>query len=142
MFPGIKLVVGGVFVASAIGYLAYVGAANSWQYYLAVDEAVADAGRLEGCRLRVSGHVAGGSLSIGEDRHQATFDLAGERHSLHVTCNCLLPDNLVEDIDVVVEGVFEEGVIRGEKVMTRCASKYESADTAAADDEAASTPAT
>jgi cytochrome c-type biogenesis protein CcmE len=37
-----------------------------------------------------------------------------------------LPDNLVEGIDVVVEGTLEkQGRLRGEKVMTRCASKYQ-----------------
>jgi cytochrome c-type biogenesis protein CcmE len=129
MSPGVKLTAGAVLVAAAIGYLAFVGAASSWQYYLSVDEAVADAVHLKGRRLRVSGRVTAGSLSIGEDRRQATFDLTGERHTLHVTCCCLLPDNLAEDIDVVVEGAFDADGIHGDKVITRCASKYEPADT-------------
>ena len=135
MNPGVKLTAGAVLVAAAIGYLAFLGAASSWQYYLSVDEAVADAAHLEGRRLRVSGRIAAGSLSIGDDRRQATFDLASERHTLHVTCRCLLPDNLAEDIDVVVEGVFEADIIHGDKVITRCASKYQPADTTAVRDE-------
>jgi cytochrome c-type biogenesis protein CcmE len=131
-----------VLVAAAIGYLAFLGAASSWQYYLSVDEAVTDAGELEGHRLRVSGRVTTGSLSIGDDRRQATFDLAGKQHTLHVTCRCLLPDNLAEDIDVVVEGVFGADVFHGDKVITRCASKYQPADTTAARDEAPTAPAT
>jgi len=131
-----------VLVATAIGYLAFLGAATSWQYYLSVDEAVTDASVLVGHRLRVSGCVATGSLLIGDDRRQATFDLEGERHVLHVTCSCLLPDNLTEGIDVVVEGVLGADVIRSDKVITRCASKYQPADTTAIRDEGLAPPAT
>jgi len=142
MSAGVKLTAGAALVAAGIGYLAFIGAAASWQYYLSVDEAVADAAHLEGRRLRVSGRVTVGSLSIGEDRRRATFDLAGERNTLHVTCRCLLPDNLAEDIDVVVEGVFGADGIHGDKVITRCASKYEPADTTTVRDGSPVVPAT
>jgi cytochrome c-type biogenesis protein CcmE len=140
MSPGVKLTAGAVLVVAAIGYLAFVGAASSWQYYLSVDEAVADAVHLEGRRLRVSGRVTAGSLSIGDDRRDANFDLAGESHTLHATCRCLLPDNLTEGIDVVVEGVFETDGIHGDKVITRCASKYQSTETMAGRDKAPAAP--
>lgn len=142
MSPGVKLTASAVLVAAAIGYLAYLGAASSWQYYVSVDEAVADAVHLEGRRLRINGLVTAGSLTIGGDRRQAAFDLAGRQHTLHATCRCLLPDNLAEDIDVVVEGVFEAGVMHGDKVITRCASKYQPTGATAGRDEAPAAPAT
>jgi cytochrome c-type biogenesis protein CcmE len=123
-------------MAVAIGYLAYLGAASSWQYYLSVDEAVADATHIAGKRIRVSGRVRNGSLTIVDDRRQAAFDLAGELHTLHVACRCTLPDNLAEDIEVVVEGTYQADGIHGDKVITRCASKYQPADRMAARDEA------
>jgi cytochrome c-type biogenesis protein CcmE len=126
-------------MAAAIGYLAYLGAASSWQYYLSVDEAVADATHIEGKRIRVSGRVRTGSLMIVDDRRHATFDLEGEQHMLHATCHCTLPDNLAEDIDVVVEGTFQRGGIHGDKVITRCASKYQPADSMAARNRAPAT---
>jgi cytochrome c-type biogenesis protein CcmE len=126
MTSGLKLTLGAAVLASGIGYLAYAGAASSWQYYLSVDEAVEDGARLNGKRVRMSGRVAAGSLAVGEDRRQATFDLAGELHTVHVTCRCSLPDNLAEDIDVVVEGTLQADGVHGQKVITRCASKYES----------------
>jgi cytochrome c-type biogenesis protein CcmE len=141
MNPGVKLTAGALLVAAAIGYLAYLGAASSWQYYLSVDEAVADAAHLEGRRLRVSGRVVAGSLSISDDRRQATFDIASEKHTLHVACHCVVPDNLAEDIDVVVEGVFGVDGIHGDKVITRCASKYQPADTTAVSGEEPAAPA-
>jgi cytochrome c-type biogenesis protein CcmE len=123
-------------MAAAIGYLAYLGAATSWQYYLSVDEAVADAAQVAGKRIRVSGRVKVGTLSIGADRRQATFDLTGESRVLHATCRCPLPDNLAENIVAVVEGTLQADGIHCDKVITRCASKYESADRTAARREA------
>ena len=136
MSPGLKLTAGALLMAAAIGYLAYLGAASSWQYYLSVDEAVADATHIEGKRIRVSGRVRTGSLTIVDDRRQATFELAGELHTLHATCRCTLPDNLAEDIDVVVEGTLQADGIHGDKVITRCASKYQPADKTAARERA------
>jgi cytochrome c-type biogenesis protein CcmE len=125
MSPGAKLSVGAGVLALAIGYLAYVGASSSWQYYLSVDETVADAASLTNQRVRVSGRVLAGSLTISERRQDAKFDLVGALHKLHVTCRCQMPDNLAEDIDVVVEGVLQNDRLQGHKVITRCASKYE-----------------
>ena len=135
MSPGLKLTAGALLMAAAIGYLAYLGAASSWQYYLSVDEAVADGAHLLGKRIRVSGRVRTGSLRIVDDRRHATFDLAGELHTLHATCRCTLPDNLAEGIDVVVEGTLQADGIHGDKVITRCASKYQPMDRMAARDE-------
>jgi cytochrome c-type biogenesis protein CcmE len=126
MLPVHKLLFGAAFVVGAIGYLAFVGAANSWQYYLSVDEAVNDSEHLVGKRVRVSGSVTSGTLAVTADRRHASFDLRGEQHTVHVTCRCSLPDNLAENMDVVVEGTFQTDGIASCKVITRCASKYES----------------
>jgi len=136
-----KLTFAALFVAAAIGYLAYAGAASSWQYYMSVDETVADAARLSGKRLRVSGRVAVGTLKISERRREAEFDVAGAVHTLHVSCHCPLPDNLAEDMDVVVEGALDGSVVRCHKVITRCASKYEPKEAVAARDESPGGPA-
>jgi cytochrome c-type biogenesis protein CcmE len=135
MSPGRKLTAGALLMATAIVYLAYIGAATSWQYYLSVDEAVADASHIQGKRIRVSGLVRAGSLTIDDDRQRATFVLAGKQCALHATCYCPMPDNLAEDIDVVVEGTLQADEIRGDKVVTRCASKYQPADRVDARDQ-------
>ena len=122
-----KLLLVAIVVASVTGYLAYSGASSSWQYYLTVDECLDDGPALVGSRLRVSGKIAAGSLHLGADRRHATFSLEGSRGQLQVACAGSLPDNLAEAKDVVVEGRLDaEGVLCGEKVLTRCASKYQS----------------
>jgi cytochrome c-type biogenesis protein CcmE len=105
--------------------MGYRGAATSWQYYLLVDECVRDAESLQGQRLRVSGRVAAGSLAMADDRSKASFILSGPGHTLRVTCAGPLPDNLAEGMDVVVEGRLQStDCLHGDKIVTRCASKY------------------
>jgi cytochrome c-type biogenesis protein CcmE len=132
MTSGVKLAIGAFLVAGAIGYLAYSGAASNWQYYLSVDEAVGESANLIGKQIRVSGRVSPGSLAIVDDRREATFELHGERQALLAKCRCLLPDNLAENIDVVVEGTLQANGIEGHKVITRCASKYQPKPTSTA----------
>jgi cytochrome c-type biogenesis protein CcmE len=50
-----------------------------------------------------------------------------------------MPDNLAEDIDVVVEGVLRPDGIHAHKVITRCASKYQSQEAVAKLDPSAGT---
>lgn len=121
-----KLVIGALTIAFATAYLAYLGASSSWQYYAHVDECVQHQQELRGHRLRVSGRIAAKSLQIREDRRLATFVLRGQRSEIQVTCTGLMPDNLADEMDVVVEGTLENsGLLQGDKVLTRCASKYE-----------------
>jgi cytochrome c-type biogenesis protein CcmE len=141
MTTGTRLFIGGGIIASVIGYMAYLGAKSSWQYYLTVDECTADASELVGCPLRVNGHIAPNSLEIEPDRNRTTFVLRGSESGVFVTCNGPLPDNLAEDMDVVVEGQLDGGgVLRGDKVLTRCASKYRSKEAAPAEAVAATLP--
>jgi cytochrome c-type biogenesis protein CcmE len=127
MTTGRKLAIAGLVVASVMGYMAYLGACSSWQYYVTVDECLADAGRAAAGRIRVHGKIAADSLRIAEDRREANFTLEATAGGLTVTCPGPLPDNLAECMDVVVEGQLDEsGILRGEKVLTRCASKYKS----------------
>jgi cytochrome c-type biogenesis protein CcmE len=126
MLPHTKLALGAVVLAGAAAYLAYLGAATSWRYYVLVDECASGRSELVGQRLRVSGRVAAGSLALEVDRSRATFRLCGQQTEVPVTCRGPIPDNLKEEMEVVVEGTLESsGTLRGDKLMTRCASKYE-----------------
>jgi len=130
MRTGSKLAVGALIIASVAAYLAYAGAKSSWQYYLTVDECVAQGSEIVGSRLRVHGRVDAGSLQIDRQKQQATFRLASDTHSLEVTCGGSIPDNLAEGMEVVVEGQLDTPVhVRGHKLMTKCSSKYASQGT-------------
>lgn len=122
-----KLGIGALVIACATGYMAYLGAASSWQYYLTVDECIRDAESLSTDRVRVSGKVAAGSLRIAADRSRADLALAGSDADLAIAFTGSVPDNLAEGMDVVAEGQLDPaGVLQSDKLLTRCASKYES----------------
>jgi cytochrome c-type biogenesis protein CcmE len=126
MTTGRKLVIGGLIVAGLTAYMAYRGASASWQYYLTVDECAAEGTSLAGRPLRVSGRVATGTLAVDHDRTQASFTLEGNGTNLKVVCRGPMPDNLAEGIAVLVEGRIDEaGLLRGDKVLTRCDGKRE-----------------
>jgi cytochrome c-type biogenesis protein CcmE len=132
MTPGKKLAGCVALLVAATGYLAYLGAASSWQYYLTVDECLARASTLSGSRLRVSGKVLASTLHKSEQGLPCEFALEGKT-PLAVRCTTAPPENLAEQMEVVVEGQLDErGVLRGDKVLTRCASKYQSRDASAA----------
>jgi len=134
MSLNVKLAVGALLIAGATVYLACLGASTSWRYYVHVDECAANRDTLVGQRLRVSGRVTPQTLKIPADRSLATFSLQGTAAEIAVTCRGPLPDNLAEDMEVVVEGTLEPTgepasamQLRGDKVLTRCASKYQAA---------------
>lgn len=124
---GRKLAVASLVVAGATAYMAYLGASSSWQYYMTADECLANAAQVAGRRVRVSGKIAPHTLRIAADRLGAAFSLAGNSGQAPVVCSGTLPDNVAEGADVVVEGRIDAtGLLRGDKVLTRCASKYQS----------------
>ncbi len=127
MSTAVKLGVAACIVAGVTLYMAYLGTTSSWKYYLTVDECLADAPALIKQPMRVNGRIVVGSLDITTARQHATFSLAGSGGELPVSCTGPLPDNLAEDMDVVVEGRLDDsGSLLGEKVLTKCASKYAS----------------
>lgn len=127
MTAGRRLAIGALAILIITAYLAYVGGLSSWKYYMSVDECVANSTSLIDHRVRVSGTIAPNSLDIDSDRSAATFQLEGIDGGLFVKCRGRLPDNLAEGRPVVVEGHLREvGVLNGDKLLTRCASKYSS----------------
>ncbi len=127
MTPTHKLFLGGVVITLATTYLAYLGASSSWQFYVSVDELVADPKLFHDSRIRINGTIAPDSLHMTPDRSQASFVLQGEISELDVKCSGPFPDNLAEGIEVVVEGRMQSNrIVQGNKVLTRCASKYSS----------------
>ncbi|MCA9061733.1 MAG: cytochrome c maturation protein CcmE [Planctomycetaceae bacterium] len=127
MRTGYKLAMGAVIICAVTGYLAFVGAETSWQYYVTVDECLAEQEDFADARLRIRGKIRPESLVITQDRSQVQFDLQGSERSLHVVCRGPLPDNLTDQSEVVVEGRLSGDChLAGERVMTQCASKYES----------------
>ena len=125
----IKIVVGAVVVAVAVGALVWVGVGRGSVYYYSVSELLAKGPAQQ---VRVSGELVGGTVEglgtttlkfVLHDRDQID-------QTISVVYNGAIPDSFKDqaDAEVVAEGDFVAG---GSFVATvlipKCPSKYEAA---------------
>lgn len=129
MTSGVRLAIAGMVITVLTIYMGIVGAAASWKYYVTVDECLEAHSSLSESRLRVSGTIAAGTLASDPHGSAVSFDLVGSTANLHVRLSGPAPDNLAEDREVVVEGQLTgDAQLRADRVLTRCASKYTTAN--------------
>lgn len=124
----VPILLGATTILGATVYAAFLATDTSWKYYVTADECVAELVALRGSRVRVSGVVETGTLDVNGERSRAAFKLRGRKELLETVCTGTLPDNLQEGMEVVVEGYLQrDGSLCGDKVLTKCASKYDEA---------------
>ncbi len=125
-----KLIIGGLVLACAVGYLGVTGARSGWVYFLDVDTFVAEAQTVAdrpAKRARVHGIVSEAGADVRPAELYAKFDLLGETSSLPIEYRGPIPDLFEPGNEVVVEGACDDrGVFVADVLMTKCASKYES----------------
>ncbi len=123
-----KLILAGLVLATAVGYLAYRGIAAGRGFYFDVDQYV-ESSEYHNQRVRVRGHVAKEDLNIDRANSRVDFRLNGETHHIPVVYSGILPDMFREKAEVVVTGKMDEqGVFQADELLTKCASKYTSDD--------------
>jgi cytochrome c-type biogenesis protein CcmE len=122
-----KLVVGGFAIALAVALLATAGIKEGLVYYLPVDEFLADGGH-QVRRVRLHGTVSETNYESDPAGLHARFELVGTDRRLSVEYRGVVPDLFKPGREVVVEGQLDvAGVFRGDTLLTKCASKYETA---------------
>jgi cytochrome c-type biogenesis protein CcmE len=122
----IKLIIAGLAIAIAVGFLAVAGARDGWVYFLPVDKFMENP---TPGRVRLHGKVGTQDCVVSRASLTAEFDLLGETRSIRVQYSGVVPEMFDIDRDVVVEGTRDEvGVFRADTLLTKCASKYESGD--------------
>lgn len=120
-----KLIVAGLAIASAVGFLAVAGVKEGWVYYLQVDQFV-QSPNYHNQRVRLHGRVGEADFISSPADLRANFVLHGETASQAIEYHGVIPDLFKQDVDVVVEGQLDEaGVFQADTLMTKCASKYE-----------------
>jgi cytochrome c-type biogenesis protein CcmE len=120
-----KLLVAGVALAAAVGYLAYAGIkGGGWVYFLEVDRFLADKS-YRAQRVRVHGKVAEDNFTAAN--LDASFCLLGKSNRLSVVYHGVIPDMFQAGRDVVIEGSLDPtgNTFKADVLMTKCASKYE-----------------
>jgi len=121
----LKLIIGGLVLALAVGYLGYTGFAAGKSYYLAVDVYTSSQDyRTE--RVQLHGIVGSEGLIRGEDGLKIQFMLLGEKSAVPVRYEGVIPDLFKIGGETVVLGrMGQDDIFEATKLMTKCASKYD-----------------
>src|SRR5271165_4580129 len=123
----IKLAVGACVFLGAITYLAFAGARQAHVYHLTVDQFLSE-GQYRTQRVRLCGKVDDKHFTSSPASLSASFVLKGANVQLPVEYHGVIPGLFQAGRDVVVEGQLNvQGVFVADVMMTKCASKYESA---------------
>jgi len=115
-----------IVIGGGLGYFGYEALQSSWSYYYSVDDFAGAEKAMQAHSLRLAGRVQPGSVARDLEKASLQFTLAGAQAQLPVRYTGVVPDNFVEDREVVVEGrLTPTGVFQADTLMTRCESKYQ-----------------
>ena len=130
-----KIIAASVILASAMAFLVVAGIRNTSIPHYTPDQLVANAALVDNKGVQVDGLIHEGSPKWDAAKFELTFairDRKGES-TVNVLYSKLKPDNFKEGGDVFVEGKYdaEHNLITASKLTTKCASKYEAAESGA-----------
>jgi cytochrome c-type biogenesis protein CcmE len=127
-----KFLIGGMLVASVVGYLMVTGMQESMVYYHTPAELVAKSQAdpsYHELGVKVGGRVLPGTVAFNQRSLDLQFeivDIANGSTRFPVHYQGPLPDTFEEGRDVVIEGRFTSaGVFEATTVLTKCGSRYE-----------------
>ena len=126
MVRGKRIIIGGLVVCLAIGYLGYALLGSSLTYYSTVSELKGGGDSVYGRGVRVNGDVVPGSIEFDARNLILTFVITDERESLPVVYEGIVPDTFNNQTQVVLEGKLDStGLFHASFILTKCPSKYE-----------------
>jgi len=121
----IKLIIAGLILAVAVGYLGYAGISAGRSYYLSVDS-YTSSDEYHGERVRLHGNVGREGLVLGSEGANAQFVLLGDTSKITIRYEGVVPDLFKVGGEVVVMGrIGEDNVFEATELLTKCASKYD-----------------
>ncbi len=121
------IVIAGLVVATALGYLIVTGMRDTMVFYYTVSEVTSQREALSDVPLRIAGKVVAGTIQVSDTNHlDRRFVIQEGGFQIPVTYHGITPDTLVDGADAVVEGKLgADGVFHATFVMAKCPSKYE-----------------
>ena len=127
--PQPKFLIAGILIIGAISYLMFSSINSSMVYYHTVTELLVKAESLQGQGVRLSGHVAPGSIDRNDKEKRLQFlvlEKATEK-TIPVTYSGIVPDTFKDAAEVVVEGKYDvqQGEFQAHVLLAKCPSKYE-----------------
>ena len=126
-----KLIIGGLILLVAVGYLGYLGYRSSAAYYYSPTQLLDKGSAVFNKVVRVDGSVAPGSLQQKAGDLNIKFNVSDGADTVPVVYQGILPDTFQEGNPVVVEGKLDaSGVFQATTLMVKCPSKYQPTVTA------------
>ena len=122
-----RLVVMGIVMFLALGYLVYAAFPGSTRYYLTVGEFWADDNNQNGRSVRVVGKLVPDSFQREAGTTMASFQVADKGQVLNASYEGVFPDLFFNPhSDIVMEGRYSEGdTFQVDLVIVKCPSKYQ-----------------
>jgi cytochrome c-type biogenesis protein CcmE len=134
----LKLLIGAMVVAAAIGYLVYGGIQETLVYFVTPSELEAKGTSAYGKSLRLGGLVKEGSWVRQEGNLVHTFELVDESSTIRVAFRGIPPDLFGEGRGALVEGSYgPTGVFQAKTILAKHAEDYTAASDHAAKDSRA-----
>jgi cytochrome c-type biogenesis protein CcmE len=119
----LPLLVLGLVVVLALGWLSVDAFQGSVVYYLTPTEALEE---VPAGDFRLAGHVADGSISRDPVTGEFRFEITDGAASVPVRFDGRPPDSLADGAEAVAQGrLGDDGVFVADTVLARCASRFE-----------------
>ncbi|MFZ6030470.1 MAG: cytochrome c maturation protein CcmE [Chloroflexota bacterium] len=148
-----KFLIGGILILAAVVYLIFSSMQASAEYFMTVDELVAQGDAVAGKNLRISGAVLGDSIVYDPQTLTLQFTVAHvpadsdivnaqgglatvlyeavndpNRNHLRVVYNGVMPDLLRNEAQAIMTGrLGEDGLFYADELLLKCPTKYEEA---------------
>jgi cytochrome c-type biogenesis protein CcmE len=125
------LLLGLVFMGSAILFVVFSGFKQAAIYSKGVDELLRDKSRFQSRTVRVLGTLVAGTLARRSDPCEYRFKLQKNDAALTVLYpQCVVPDTFRDvpgvNVEVTAEGqLLADGTFHAQQIMAKCPSKYE-----------------
>ena len=117
-----RLIIAGLVVLAALGFLVVRGLGNATVYFRTADEAVAQKQQLGDRRFRIEGSVVGGSVQ--ETSNHVVFKIESKGVVVPVSHTGDPPELFKPTIPVVLEGHFEGDTFASDRIMVKHSEDY------------------
>lgn len=128
----LKTLITTVVLTAAFGGLLWGTLAEGTEYYMHVDEVMANPDEWQGKALQVHGWVVAGTRMRKPDTLDYRFDVESNGHVISAEYTGIVPDTFQDGSEVVVSGHLNpDGTfsVKPNGVMAKCPSKYEAKPT-------------
>ena len=136
----LKVIAAGIVLLCGLALLMIAGIKRTSVRHFTPDALVADGSKMNNQQVQVDGLIAEGSSEWDAANFKLTFAVRDRETVATVDViykDRLKPDNFTDGGSVFVEGKYDatQNLIVASKLMTKCASKYEGAESATPTDE-------